>query len=404
MEQNLDNSTLFSNLIAFNQDSLDNMRALAPDIYDAFQNVLDVIKKEYGLEYTPPVAQQPTSTQQPQDDYRFLTAKEIADKFFGGVAKNDIHGIGVDTWERDFANKKLSEVVEDDDDFKRQLNNVKNSTSVNVNPFSIPSRYLVPVGQQTTQPKPKTNADFKVGDKVKIPTSKSYGVGVGSANTIKNAILKKQHYLYVISVDEEEDVIILDEDEKGIGETYSISKDNIELYDGAPSTQTTSTPATPQPKEWTPQDLVGKIIQGVNSGTMYTIDKLIKNNPKNKRYELTNLSTQKTETWDIGFNVVKKLLDGSESAGYKMVAEPTKKLYTLAVETDPAQVEYEIGFVANRGDRNSPSQSAGDLKFVYNNVPDAYNTILNTKFKGNDGQWYKIHVGNTGTWTWRKVK
>jgi hypothetical protein len=101
---------------------------------------------------------------------------------------------------------------------------------------------------------------------------------------------------------------------------------------------------------------------------------------------------------------IPKLLETGEAGGMKIIDEPQKQLYTLNVETDPAQVEYNIGFKENKGDRNSPSQSAGDLKFVYGNVPDAYNTIFNTKFKGNDGEWYKIHVGKTGTWTWRKAK
>jgi len=486
---------------AVNEPRLKEIKSANPDLYSAINLALNYLNKKLTGEELPKDIEEevvietqtePIETFQTQElveDYRFMSAQEIEDKFFGGIAQNDVHGIGVNTWERDFANKKLSELAEDEDDFKNKLNSAKNSIIVNVLGFGVLSKYLVPIGQQTTRQTSKTNADFKPGDKVKIPTSKSYGVGVGSANTIKNAILKKQDYLYVISLDEEEDVIILDEDEKGLGESYSLSKDNIELYDGAKSTQSkpktnadfkvgdkvklpftksatssydlsvaikkakqkgqdylfvteivsddqdtiglwvesssgsadffsvtkdnielydgaqlTQSTSTPQPKEWTPQDLVGKKLKFNQSGKVFLVTKLVRNNPKNKGYELENVDTKEKVNYNIGFSLVQKWLDGKKAQNIEIVEEPTKKLYTLAVETDPAQVEYEIGFVANRGDRNSPSQSAGDLKFIYNNVPDAYNTIINTKFKGNDGNWYKIHVGTSGTWTWRKAK
>jgi hypothetical protein len=59
-------------------------------------------------------------------------------------------------------------------------------------------------------------------------------------------------------------------------------------------------------------------------------------------------------------------------------------------------------FESNKGDRKSPTQSAGELKEIFKNLSVA-DELLNTKFKGNDGQWYKINVGKGGVWTWKKA-
>ena len=407
---------------AVNEPRLKEIKSANPDLYSAINLALNYLNKKLTGEELPKDIEEevvietqtePIETFQTQElveDYRLMSAQEIEDKFFGGIAQNDVHGIGVNTWERDFANKKLSELAEDEDDFKNKLNSAKNSIIVNVLGFGVLSKYLVPIEQKATQPALKTNADFKVGDKVKLPFTKSATSSYDLSVAIKKAKQKGQDYLFVTEIvsDDQDTIGLWVESSSGSADFFSVTKDNIELYDGAQTTQTTSTTATTtlakQPVQWKPKDLVGKKLKFNQSGKVFLVTKLVRNNPKNKGYELENVDTKEKVNYNIGFSLVQKWLDGKKAQNIEIVEEPTKKLYTLAVETDPAQVEYEIGFVANRGDRNSPSQSAGDLKFIYNNVPDAYNTIMNTKFKGNDGNWYKIHIGTSGTWTWRKAK
>ena len=341
---------------------------------------------------------------EPQD-YRVMTVQEISDRDFKGQLQGKIFGISASTWDKDFAGKKLSEIAKKDFDstlktvqkaFKEGRQDVEMVISDNA--FSILIKYLEPITNAT-----QTKYEFKVGDKVKLPLTKSYGDSYGNSNAISTAIDKGQKYLYVVNIYPGEDRIDLWYQPNPSGDYFLISQDNIELYE-EPTTSTTTptTQATPTKKEWKPEDLVGKTLLATN-GTKWSVTKLLRNNPKNKRYELVDEKGE-TQIYNIGFNVVKKWLDGQTAAGWKIIDEPQKQLYTLNVETDPAQVEYNIGFKENKGDRNSPSQGAGDLKFVYGNMPDAYNTIFNTKFKGNDGEWYKIHVGKTGTWTWRKAK
>jgi hypothetical protein len=86
---------------------------------------------------------------------------------------------------------------------------------------------------------------------------------------------------------------------------------------------------------------------------------------------------------------------------------PKEGQYKLSVETFPAKLELNLPkFEGNKGDRKSPSQSAGDLKtYVMNNSKkdDYLKLFESTKFKGNDDNWYKINISKAGTWTWKKA-
>jgi hypothetical protein len=80
---------------------------------------------------------------------------------------------------------------------------------------------------------------------------------------------------------------------------------------------------------------------------------------------------------------------------------------TANPETYPAQTEltFYYTFTPNKGERKSPTQSAGELK----KIAEKHSTsavqieLLSTKFKGNDGNWYSINIGKTGTWTWKET-
>ena len=79
--------------------------------------------------------------------------------------------------------------------------------------------------------------------------------------------------------------------------------------------------------------------------------------------------------------------------------------YKLPIDTYPVTLKNNYSFfVANDGSRQSPTQSAGDLKrMVMPMGVDQVEEIRNAKFRGNDGKWYEINVGKGGTWTWKKL-
>ena len=83
--------------------------------------------------------------------------------------------------------------------------------------------------------------------------------------------------------------------------------------------------------------------------------------------------------------------------------------YKWPIETYPPTLKYpswNLNFEKNNGDRKSPTQSAGDLKRNVNKLgqaTDYMRMILETKFKGNDGDWYEINIGKGGVWTWKKT-
>lgn len=82
-----------------------------------------------------------------------------------------------------------------------------------------------------------------------------------------------------------------------------------------------------------------------------------------------------------------------------------KNEYKLPIDTYPVTLKNNYSFfVANDGSRQSPTQSAGDLKrMVMPMGTEEIQEIRRTFFRGNDGQWYEINVGKGGTWTWKKL-
>ena len=56
----------------------------------------------------------------------------------------------------------------------------------------------------------------------------------------------------------------------------------------------------------------------------------------------------------------------------------------------------------NKGDRKSPTQSAGELKDLYNRSTVDQTALFATYFRGNDGNWYRLYEDKNGTWRWSK--
>lgn len=238
--------------------------------------------------------------------------------------------------------------------------------------------------------------EFKVGDKVKIPLTKTYNnITVHLSLSVVNNRAKKanQDYLYIANI--EGDEITLNNTTEITGDYFNISKDNIELYEepvvkqktlnspvetypaglviainegNRPSpTQSASswdmrstkgvyakgndgtwywiqegsngvfrwtkssftppTAVTPQPaqsKPWTPKDLVGKVVLFRGSGKKYLVEKLLRNNPKNKSYRVVCVSDTVSQDTDYDFNMtaITKLLDGEVHKGMEIVPDP----------------------------------------------------------------------------------
>jgi transcription antitermination factor NusG len=283
---------------------------------------------------------------------------------------------------------------------------------------------------------PKTQTTkFKVGDKVKIPTTNAFGIDLALSPQIEKARNENQDYLYVRRIDfegdyvltaqpygingelfKEEDLVAYAEPTQsiapksnnpydlvdkylkyngttylikklikinpkniqyefevvgnGIVEKYNVPKTTVqkwlqgEYYSkgkiidlNAPTTAPTPAPPTPEPtptptatKEWTPQDLIGKFLKYRASDRTFYVEKLIRNNPKNKLYVIVNLDTNKSIEYSYEMREISKWLNGEEFRGVKIVEDPnltTAQNPTQASVTAPTvftkPFEFQIG-------------------------------------------------------------
>jgi hypothetical protein len=118
-----------------------------------------------------------------------------------------------------------------------------------------------------------------------------------------------------------------------------------------------------------------------------------------KEAEFSLLIIDKIELGDSGFSLPIRYFTKSVSTSSQTNA------YKLPIDTYPVTLKNNYSFfVANDGSRQSPTQSAGDLKrMVMPMGTEEIQEIRRTFFRGNDGQWYEINVGKGGTWTWKKL-
>jgi len=72
---------------------------------------------------------------------------------------------------------------------------------------------------------------FKVGDKVKIPLTKSLGDSYGKSNSIQQAKQLGQDFLYVGAGIDSDGVIVLNYENEPTGDFFDVVKDNIQLYE-----------------------------------------------------------------------------------------------------------------------------------------------------------------------------
>jgi hypothetical protein len=318
---------------------------------------------------------------------------------------------------------------------------------------------------------PKTQTTkFKVGDKVKIPTTNAFGIDLALSIQIEKARNEGQDYLYVRRIDfdgdyvltaqiygingelfKEEDLVAYEEPTPTIapksnnpydlvGKTLLLDGDKLKIlilmkinpknikyrfedlksgaiglfnvrklavekwlngesYDGGkiidlnpPITAPTQTQA-PQPtqtptKEWTPQDLVGKFLKYSASNRTFYVEKLIRNNPKNKLYVIVNLDTNKSIEYSYEMREISKWLNGEEFRGVKIVDNPnavSQQSSTQPSVTAPTvftkPFEFQIGeMVALPSSSNGREMPQSELISLSNQYEKAINSNQNYMF------------------------
>lgn len=165
-----------------------------------------------------------------------------------------------------------------------------------------------------------------------------------------------------------------------------------------------------------PKSLVGYTLVFMGSKREFLVISFLRNNPKNKRFEVENLENKQRIKYDIAMTLITKILSGQKAGGlYVKELQPEyssqfvktqtaiqKSENKLNVETIPATLRFGVKFLENKGDRNSPTQSAGDLYRGYNSAKEVSEELLKSYFKGNDGLWYQL-VERGNSWAWKKA-
>lgn len=112
-----------------------------------------------------------------------------------------------------------------------------------------------------------------------------------------------------------------------------------------PSSQSAEQPKTETKQEWMPQDLVGKTLLFGSNGKKFRVEKFTRNNPKNKQYNLRDLTSPNTPlvTYNIGMSIIKKWLDGQSAGGVRIIEEtPTGSDYWTWTQAQLNQKRKEI--------------------------------------------------------------
>jgi len=98
---------------------------------------------------------------------------------------------------------------------------------------------------------------------------------------------------------------------------------------------------------------------------------------------------------------------GKETTTEKQIDTQESGKYKLPIDTVPYELNnYYSFFTKNTGDRNSPTQSAGDLRqFTKNSINEREirRELLTTYFRGNDNMWYSVFITDDGVWKWKKL-
>ena len=101
-----------------------------------------------------------------------------------------------------------------------------------------------------------------------------------------------------------------------------------------------------------------------------------------------------------------ELYKGTDPTNLTLMVPPLVG-FKLAVKTIPEQLEYDIRFASNSADRQSPSQSAGDLYRNYKQDSRVMKMLKDTAFEGNDKKYWGLvsrkPPSGQATFVWRKL-
>ena len=111
--------------------------------------------------------------------------------------------------------------------------------------------------------------------------------------------------------------------------------------------------------------------------------------------------------YEIESLLASELYKGTDPTNLTLMVPPLVG-FKLAVKTIPEQLEYDIMFASNSADRQSPSQSAGDLYRNYKQDSRVMKMLKDTAFEGNDKKYWglisrKNPRSGQSTFVWRKL-
>jgi hypothetical protein len=350
---------VIGNFIRLNSSSFNNMKQQAPEVADAFSKVLGLIAKRY--------AKIPIPTSQPTT----LDIKDIG-------TMETLPGLTI---------------------FKKDINNFTHKEAFD---------FCENINKQY---------GLSGDDKWRLPTAVEMNIMNNGFNNseIKKTVEPFEHDIYWISLFNQGFSTVRQkvEPEKGIfSKIMQLAFRPVSgTYD--PSKQTT----TPSSKF-----KVGDRIKVVNEKKVYSAyEKAFRSlNFKNKLvnefdgqngdlgviFAIANHSATNDEMLAINLDSGKQILIKSE--GVELVNQntttQTQSGVKQRIETLPEFLSVDYHISENIGDRKSPTQSAGQLKKDFGqwggNIYEQ--ELLNTYFRGNDGEWYKINVEKGGVWKWKK--
>ena len=213
------------------------------------------------------------------------------------------------------------------------------------------------------------NSGFKVGDKVKFPTTKE-GVAIDSLSyppaSINTALSKNQDFLYITSIDKDNEVTLSSINENG-GDIYSFEQDNIELY------------VAPEPKF-----KIGEKIVRINGNQLMTVVKQL--------YDVK----QKMFDYDLVFEDgtdVSLFENQLEAINVAPAPEPKFKLNDLVVAKGSLEtfkvIEVETD-ILGRFSYSLESQKRNQFTILQENQLEAISNQPATELDPNNFKWEQI--------------
>lgn len=253
--------------------------------------------------------------------------------------------------------------------------------------------------QSAKKRQPQDVSELKIGDRVYLPDTKK-GDNIQGTVVYTEAVKRNQPYLYVTDIDDKSDPnteITLSVDVGDDGDFYRLKQDKIKPYPG--------------------NLLVGDSFMFPASNQMLKITKFVEDAVYFETPEGNENSISTTY-------LIKRLLEGDanwyDAEGNELTYDAPTEIKAqrevkktaqkpkvsggkLVIETIPALVEFHnlFAFDYNTGNRNSPTQSAGELYRYLSNRPITKD-VLETLYKGNDQLWYKL-VPSGKSWVWKKA-